>query len=109
MTTSMYDIYTKFLRASQIINIFGGLEIIFSEITYLKDRIKNIFMYAIDDKTQSMYLYLRALRLRIQTSILNTIKGIDPIQTVNLNNKSIVDRVAFDTISKEVKVAQNTV
>lgn len=50
MTTSMYDIYTKFLRASQIINIFGGLEITFSEISFLKDRIKNIFMYAIDDQ-----------------------------------------------------------
>ena len=50
MTTSMYDIYTKFLQASQIINIFGGLEITFSEISFLKDRIKNIFMYAIDDQ-----------------------------------------------------------
>lgn len=60
-------------------------------------------------KTQSMYLYLRALRLCVQTSIFNNIKGIDPIQTVNLIDKSIVDRVAFDTISREVKVAQNTV
>lgn len=60
-------------------------------------------------KTQSMYLNLRELRLCNQTSIFNNIKDTDPIQTVHLNNKSIVDRVAFDTISKEVRVAQNTV
>lgn len=48
--------YTTFLRASQIVNIFEGLEIIFSEVSYLKDRMRNIFMYAIDDQN-TMYVF----------------------------------------------------
>ena len=46
----MYNIYTKSPRASQIKNIFEGLEIILSEISSVKDRRKSIFMFDINDQ-----------------------------------------------------------